>query len=118
MLLEILADPTRQRGIVRDELGAIVDKFGDDRRTHILHGFDGDMSVEDLIPEEEMVVTVTHGGYIKRVPLSAYRAQNRGGKGRAARRSNIDFNFRAICPRKNKRVTVFSNRGDTIIFFL
>jgi DNA gyrase subunit A len=78
---EILADPTRQRGIVRDELGAIVDKFGDDRRTHILHGFDGDMSVEDLIPEEEMVVTVTRAGYIKRTRSDNYRSQHRGGRG-------------------------------------
>ena len=59
----------------------IVDKFGDDRRTEILLGFDGDMSVEDLIPEEEMVVTVTRGGYIKRTRSDNYRSQHRGGKG-------------------------------------
>ncbi len=78
---EILASPARQRGIVADELTEIVDKYGDDRRTEIMFGFDGDMSVEDLIPEEEMVVTVTRGGYIKRTRSDNYRSQHRGGKG-------------------------------------
>ncbi|MCR2827571.1 DNA gyrase subunit A [Microbacterium sp. zg.Y909] len=77
----ILASPLRQREIIRDELTGIVDRFGDERRTHILHGFDGDMSVEDLIPEEEMVVTVTRDGYIKRTRSDNYRSQHRGGKG-------------------------------------
>ncbi len=77
----ILADPTRQRAIIRDELTEIVAKFGDERRTHILPGFDGDMSIEDLIPEEEMVVTVTRDGYIKRTRSDNYRSQHRGGKG-------------------------------------
>jgi DNA gyrase subunit A len=77
----ILADEGRQRGIIREELSGIVDKFGDDRRTHILHGFDGDVSMEDLIAEEEMVVTVTREGYIKRTRSDNYRSQHRGGKG-------------------------------------
>jgi len=77
----ILADPVRQRSIVSDELTEIVDRFGDDRRTEIMFGFDGDMSMEDLIPEEEMVVTVTRGGYIKRTRSDNYRSQHRGGKG-------------------------------------
>ncbi len=77
----ILADPVRQRTIVSDELTEIVDRFGDDRRTEIMFGFDGDMSMEDLIPEEEMVVTVTRGGYIKRTRSDNYRSQHRGGKG-------------------------------------
>lgn len=77
----ILADPARQRAIIRDELTEIVAKFGDERRTHILPGFDGDMSIEDLIPEEEMVVTVTRDGYIKRTRSDNYRSQHRGGKG-------------------------------------
>lgn len=77
----ILADPTRQRTIIRDELVAIVDRFGDDRRTEILPGYDGDMSIEDLIPEEEMVITVTRAGYIKRTRSDNYRSQHRGGKG-------------------------------------
>jgi DNA gyrase subunit A len=78
---DILATPSRQREIIRDELTGIVDKFGDERRTHILHGFDGDMSMEDLIPEEEMVITVTRDGYIKRTRSDNYRSQHRGGKG-------------------------------------
>jgi len=77
----ILASPERQRSIVSDELTEIVAKYGDDRRTEIMFGFDGDMSVEDLIPEEEMVVTVTRGGYIKRTRSDNYRSQHRGGKG-------------------------------------
>nr|WP_245561762.1 DNA gyrase subunit A [Agromyces italicus] len=78
---DILARPERQRTIVSDELAEIVDKYGDERRTHIMPGFDGDMSVEDLIPEEEMVVTVTRGGYVKRTRSDNYRSQHRGGKG-------------------------------------
>lgn len=78
---DILARPERQRTIVSEELAEIVDKYGDERRTHIMPGFDGDMSVEDLIPEEEMVVTVTRGGYVKRTRSDNYRSQHRGGKG-------------------------------------
>ena len=78
---EIIADEGRQRTIIREELTAIVDRFGDERRTHILHGFDGDVSMEDLIAEEEMVVTVTREGYIKRTRSDNYRSQHRGGKG-------------------------------------
>ena len=80
-LTDILATPARQRTIISEELQGIVDKFGDDRRTHILHGFDGDMSMEDLIPEEEMVITITRAGYIKRTRSDNYRSQHRGGKG-------------------------------------
>jgi len=76
----ILASPERQRQIISDELTEIVDKFGDERRTRILP-FDGDMNVEDLIQEEEVVVTITRGGYAKRTRSDAYRAQRRGGKG-------------------------------------
>jgi len=78
---DILSSPQRQREIIRDELTGIVERFGDERRTHILHGFDGDMSMEDLIPEEEMVITVTRDGYIKRTRSDNYRSQHRGGKG-------------------------------------
>ncbi len=78
---DILGDPARQRSIVSEELTEIVDRFGDDRRTEIMFGYDGDMSMEDLIPEEEMVVTVTRGGYIKRTRSDNYRSQHRGGKG-------------------------------------
>ena len=77
----ILGDEALQRDIIREELTGIVDRFGDERRTHILHGFDGDVSMEDLIAEEEMVVTVTREGYIKRTRSDNYRSQHRGGKG-------------------------------------
>jgi DNA gyrase subunit A len=77
----ILASEERQRSIVSEELQDITDRYGDDRRTEILPGFDGEMSNEDLIPEEEMVVTVTRGGYIKRTRSDNYRSQHRGGKG-------------------------------------
>ncbi|KQM57685.1 MULTISPECIES: DNA gyrase subunit A [Microbacteriaceae] len=77
----ILSSQARQREIVVEELSEIVDKYGDDRRTEIVFGFDGDMNMEDLIPEEEMVVTVTRGGYIKRTRSDNYRSQHRGGKG-------------------------------------
>lgn len=76
----ILASPQRQRDIVSEELQAIVDKYGDDRRTEIIP-FDGDMSMEDLIPEEDVVVTITRGGYAKRTRVDQYRSQKRGGKG-------------------------------------
>ncbi|MFB7797068.1 MULTISPECIES: DNA gyrase subunit A [unclassified Isoptericola] len=77
---DILAKPERQRTIVQDELDDIVARYGDERRTTVLP-FDGDMSVEDLIPEEEVVVTITRGGYAKRTRSDSYRAQRRGGKG-------------------------------------
>ncbi|RJN32400.1 DNA gyrase subunit A [Nesterenkonia natronophila] len=77
----ILASEDRQRQIVSDELTTIVDKFGDDRRTHILRGYGGDMSMEDLIPEEDVVVSITRDGYVKRTRIDNYRAQIRGGKG-------------------------------------
>lgn len=77
----ILGSEDVQRGIVSDELKEITDKFGDERRTQIMLGYDGDMSMEDLIPEEEMVVTITRGGYVKRTRSDNYRSQHRGGKG-------------------------------------
>ncbi len=77
----ILASPQRQRDIVTDELTEVVARFGDDRRTEIMLGYDGDVSIEDLIPEEEMVVTITRDGYVKRTRSDNYRAQRRGGKG-------------------------------------
>ena len=77
---DILAKPERQRAIVSEELATVVDKYGDDRRTTILP-FDGEMSEEDLITEEDVVVTVTRSGFIKRTKVSEYRAQRRGGKG-------------------------------------
>jgi DNA gyrase subunit A len=79
-LRDILEKPERQRQIIRDELMAIVDKYGDDRRTRIIP-FDGEVSVEDLIAVEDVVVTITRTGYAKRTKTDLYRSQKRGGKG-------------------------------------
>ncbi len=79
-LEDILANQARQRQIVGEELAAIVEKYGDDRRTQIIAA-DGDLSMEDLIPDEELVVTITRGGYAKRTLANNYRTQRRGGKG-------------------------------------
>ena len=77
---DILAKPGRQRSIVRDELAEIVERYGDDRRTRIVP-HDGDVSMEDLIAQEDVVVTITRTGYAKRTKTDLYRAQRRGGKG-------------------------------------
>jgi len=79
-LIDILAKPERQRKIISDELAEIVDKYGDERRTEII-GADGDLSNEDLIPDSDVVVTITRGGYAKRTNSDLYRRQKRGGKG-------------------------------------
>ena len=79
-LRDILASPERQRGIIGNELQEITDRYGDERRTRIVKS-DGDLSDEDLIPQEDVVVTVTHGGYAKRTRADQYRLQRRGGKG-------------------------------------
>jgi DNA gyrase subunit A len=77
---DILANPERQRVIVGEELADIVEKYGDERRTQIIAA-DGDLSMEDLIPDEDLVVSITRGGYAKRTRADAYRTQKRGGKG-------------------------------------
>nr|WP_232805636.1 DNA gyrase subunit A [Glycomyces xiaoerkulensis] len=77
---DILARPERQRSIVRDELKAVVDRWGDERRTTILHDA-GEVSMEDLIAREDIVVTITRGGYVKRTKTDSFRSQKRGGKG-------------------------------------
>ncbi|MDT4910881.1 MAG: gyrase subunit, partial [Pseudonocardiales bacterium] len=79
-LNDILARPGRQRTIIRDELTEIVDRYGDDRRTRLIP-HDGDVSMEDLIAQEDVVVTITRTGYAKRTKTDLYRAQRRGGKG-------------------------------------
>jgi DNA gyrase subunit A len=79
-LEDILASESRQRQIVSDELGAVVEKFGNERRSQIIPS-DGDLSMEDLIPDEDLVVTITRGGYAKRTRADLYRTQKRGGKG-------------------------------------
>jgi DNA gyrase subunit A len=79
-LTTILNDPAKQRIIIKDELKEIAEKYGDDRRTQIIAG-DTDLSVEDLIPNQDVVVTITRGGYAKRTRADLYRSQRRGGKG-------------------------------------
>ncbi|MBB6308999.1 DNA gyrase subunit A [Xanthobacter tagetidis] len=110
--LEILASRPRMRGIIRDELLAIKAEFGTPRRTEIVEGF-GDLEDEDLIQREEMVVTVSHAGYVKRVPLSTYRAQRRGGKGRSAMQTREeDFVTRLFVASTHAPVLFFSSKGQ------
>ncbi|MFG1297965.1 DNA gyrase subunit A [Xanthobacter variabilis] len=110
--LDILASRSRMRGIIRDELLAIKAEFGTPRRTEIVEGF-GDLDDEDLIQREEMVVTVSHAGYIKRVPLSTYRAQRRGGKGRSAMQTrDEDFVTRLFVASTHAPVLFFSSKGQ------
>ena len=80
-LNKILNDPKQQRAIIKEELAEIAEKYGDERRTQIIAGGDTDLSVEDLIPNQEVVVTITRGGYAKRTRADLYRSQRRGGKG-------------------------------------
>jgi DNA gyrase subunit A len=108
----IIASPERQRSIVSDELTEIVDKYGDERRTEILYGYDGDMSIEDLIPEEEMVITVTRGGYIKRTRSDNYRSQHRGGKGvKGAQLRGEDIVDHFFVTTTHHWLLFFSNQG-------
>lgn len=77
----ILGSPEKQREIIVEELTDIIERYGDDRRSEIMPGFDADMKHEDLIPDEQVVVTLTRGGYIKRTRADLYRKQHRGGRG-------------------------------------
>ena len=107
----ILADPARQRQIVSEELSELVDKYGDDRRTQILP-FHGDMSMEDLIPEEDVVVTITRGGYVKRTREDQYRAQKRGGKGvRGASLREDDVVEHFFTTTTHRWLLFFTNQG-------
>ncbi|PYE40428.1 DNA gyrase subunit A [Rhizobium sp. PP-F2F-G20b] len=109
--LEILGSRLRIMTIVKDELSAIRDEFGTPRRTEIVEG-GPDMDDEDLISREDMVVTVSHLGYIKRVPLTTYRAQRRGGKGRSGMSTrDEDFVTRLFVANTHTPVLFFSSRG-------
>jgi DNA gyrase subunit A len=109
--LEILSSRARIQQIVKDELAAVRDEFGTPRRTELTDG-GTDMEDEDLIPREDMVVTVTHEGYIKRVPLSVYRAQARGGKGRSGMATkDEDFLTRLFVANTHTPILFFSSRG-------
>ncbi|HEV7278325.1 MAG TPA: DNA gyrase subunit A [Devosiaceae bacterium] len=110
--LEILRSRERVRGIIREELLAVREQFATPRLTTIEDSA-GDVDDEDLIAREEMVVTVTHGGYIKRVPLSSYRAQRRGGKGRSGMATrDEDFVSRLFVANTHTPVLFFSSLGQ------
>ena len=110
--LDILASRTRLMGIIRDELTAVKTAFANPRRTEILDS-EADMEDEDLIQREDMVVLVSHGGYIKRVPLSTYRAQRRGGKGRSGMATREeDFVARLFVASTHQPVLYFSSKGQ------
>ncbi len=107
----ILASPERQRQIVAEELGEIVDRYGDERRTRIIP-FDGDVTDEDLIAEEDVVVTITHGGYAKRTKADLYRAQRRGGKGvRGAQLRTDDIVDHFFVTTTHRWILFFTNKG-------
>jgi len=108
----IIGDEKAQRDIVSSELAEVVSKYGDDRRSEIMLGYDGDVSLEDLIPEEEMVVTLTQGGYIKRTRSDNYRVQHRGGrgvKGASLRADDVVQNF--IVSTTHHWLMFFTNTG-------
>ncbi|NUU26408.1 MAG: DNA gyrase subunit A [Streptomycetaceae bacterium] len=107
----ILESPERQRQIIREELAAIVDKYGDDRRSQLIP-FDGDMSIEDLIAEEDIVVTITRGGYVKRTRTDLYRSQKRGGKGvRGAQLKQDDIVDHFFVTTTHHWILFFTNKG-------
>jgi len=108
---EILASPERQRQIVGSELAEIVAKYGDERRTQII-AYDGDVSEADLIAEEDVVVTITRGGYAKRTKADLYRAQRRGGKGvRGAQLRTDDIVDHFFVTTTHHWILFFTNKG-------
>ena len=108
---DILASPVRQRTIVRDELAEIVERYGDERRTEII-AYDGDVTDEDLIAEEDVVVTITNGGYAKRTKTDLYRAQRRGGKGvRGAQLRTDDIVDHFFVTTTHHWILFFTNKG-------
>jgi DNA gyrase subunit A len=110
-LKDILANPPRVTAIIRGELNEIKDTYGNPRRTEIVTD-SGDMGIEDLIAEEEMVLTITRGAYVKRSPLSIYRAQKRGGKGRTgATAKEEDVLEHLFVASTHDYLLVFTNRG-------
>lgn len=108
----VLADETLLLGIIEDELTEIRRKYGDERRTSIAVGEDEDIDIEDLIKEEEMVITLTHFGYIKRLPLDTYRSQKRGGKGVTALSTREeDFVEKLFITSTHHYILFFTNKG-------
>ena len=110
-LQSILADEKLLLGVIKDELTAIRDKFGDERRTEI-GILDGEIDVEDLIPVDDMVVTLTHFGYVKRLPRSTYRAQGRGGKGVVGQNlREEDYTEKIGIANTHQPIMFFTSRG-------
>ncbi len=110
-LLEILENPERLLQVIRDELAAVQDQFGDERRTVIVEVHD-DLTDEDLIPDEPMVVTLSHGGYIKSQQLGDYQAQRRGGKGKSATKTKEeDFVDQMFVASSHDTLLCFTNFG-------
>ncbi|HSJ60761.1 MAG TPA: DNA gyrase subunit A [Jiangellaceae bacterium] len=110
-LEEILASDERKRQIIREELAEIVEKYGDDRRSRIIPA-EGDLTAEDLIPEEPVVVTITRGGYAKRTKVDLYRSQRRGGKGvRGAQLREDDVVAQFFVTTTHHWILFFTNRG-------
>jgi len=106
-----LADPDLLLDVIRAELVAVRDEFGDERRTEIVQDH-SDLSVEDLIPEEEVVVTLSHGGYAKAQPIDVYQAQKRGGRGRSATKvKDEDFIDNLFVANTHDTILCFSSRG-------
>jgi len=107
----ILQDPDRLLEVIREELTEIRDRYGDDRRTEIVESHD-DLTDEDLIPEEDLVVTLSHGGYAKAQSLDSYRAQRRGGRGRAAAKvKGEDFIDKLFVANSHDTLLCFTSRG-------
>ncbi|MBR4080782.1 MAG: DNA gyrase subunit A [Clostridia bacterium] len=110
-LSAILADEKLLMDVIKNEISAIRDKFGDDRRTE-LSVVEGEIDVEDLIQEEDMVVTMTHDGYVKRLPKSTYRAQNRGGRGVSGMTTKEeDYAVMMRVVNTHDEIMFFTNRG-------
>ncbi|MBX3709281.1 MAG: DNA gyrase subunit A [Gammaproteobacteria bacterium] len=111
-LMEILQDSTRLMQVIRDELNVIKTEFGDVRRTEIAATEEGDVLIEDLIPDEEVVVTLSHEGYVKTQLLDVYQAQHRGGRGKSATTmKEEDFVEYLIAARTHDTVLCFTNHG-------
>src|SRR5205823_4824282 len=107
----ILGDEQQLIGVVIDELLAIRAQYGDERRTEILED-EGDLSIEDMIANEDMVVTVSHEGYVKRSPMSEYRAQKRGGRGvTGASTREEDFVNQLFVAQTHDHLLLFTNTG-------
>ncbi len=108
----ILADEEKLLELVREELTEIKEKFGDDRRTEIQLGGIDQLEDEDLIPEEQIVITLSHNNYIKRLPASTYRAQNRGGRGvQGMNTLDDDFVSQLVTTSTHNQVLFFTNKG-------